>query len=342
MGNDDILRKLVYTAKELKILKSISQIANTTDNIDVIINKIIRVILREFDIGMVFFILKEEGEIKIKNLDESRPLHPAFQELISIIGEDTINDASPILVKESKPGTRLRHFGITSFASVPLMIYTGAIGAIILMARNRSFTSTTLRLLSAIANQTASSIEHIWLKRKVSEKEKKITKLYSKLYDKEARKAIMDALTGLFNRRYFVELMDSESKKGKQLCLIMLDIDFFKSYNDTFGHVEGDHLLRNIGQLIQTKLKNVKACRYGGEEFAFILETNIEEAIKTAELFRRAVETLYPEKAKRQVTVSLGVGQRKKGENVETFTKRVDSALYKAKESGRNQVQIAK
>jgi diguanylate cyclase (GGDEF)-like protein len=222
------------------------------------------------------------------------------------------------------------------------MIYTGAIGAIILMARNRSFTSTTLRLLSAIANQTASSIEHIWLKRKVSEKEKKITKLYSKLYDKEARKAIMDALTGLFNRRYFVELMDSESKKGKQLCLIMLDIDFFKSYNDTFGHVEGDHLLRNIGQLIQTKLKNVKACRYGGEEFAFILETNIEEAIKTAEIFRRAFETFYPEKAKRQVTVSLGVGQRKKGENVEAFTKRVDSALYKAKESGRNQVQIAK
>lgn len=341
MVSDETLMKLAHSAKELKILKLINKVTQSTENFDVITRKIINVILQEFDTKIVFFVTEENGQLKVKNIDKDRPLHPEFYELVVAIAEDTVKYASPIFIRQAKSGTRASRFGIKSFASVPLMLHEGPIGAIILMARHRSFTGATLKLLSTISNQTASAIEHLWLKRAVDEKEKKITKLYSKLYTKEAKRAIVDALTGLFNKRYFVELLDSESKKGKQLSLIMFDLDFFKNYNDTFGHVEGDNLLRAAGQMIQKKCKNLKACRYGGEEFAIIVESDAEEASEVAEELRQAIEALYPKQAKRVITASFGVGQRKRGEDIEKFIKKVDSALYKAKESGRNQVQIA-
>ncbi|MCL6500996.1 MAG: GGDEF domain-containing protein, partial [Candidatus Pacearchaeota archaeon] len=156
-----------------------------------------------------------------------------------------------------------------------------------------------------------------------------------------AKRAIVDALTGLFNKRYFVELLDSEARKGKQLSLVMFDLDFFKNYNDTFGHLEGDNLLRAAGQTIQKKCRKMKACRYGGEEFAIIVEGDVSKAANVAEELRRAIESLYPKQAKRVVTASFGVGQRKRGEDIETFIKRVDDALYKSKQSGRNRVCIA-
>jgi len=341
MVNDETLMRLVHSAKELKIVKAINHITSSTENIDVIINKVVTIIMNEIGVRLVFFILEENGELVIKNLDESRPLHPDFQDLIMFIAKDTIKYCSHIHVKQSRSGTRLNRFGIQSFISVPLMLHEGPVGAIILMSQQRSFSNAAVKLLNSIANQTASAIEHIFLKKKVDEKNEKIAKLYSKLYDKEAKKAVIDALTGLFNKRYFTELMDSKAREGKQLSLIMIDLDFFKSYNDTFGHVEGDNLLRNLGQFITRNFKDLKACRYGGEEFAIIVESNIDDAISVAENLRRNVEAFYPKKAKRPVTCSIGVGQRNKGEDIESFIKRVDNALYKAKESGRNQVQIA-
>lgn len=341
MVDDKTLMRLTHSAKELKVLKAIHKITSSTQNIDVIINKIIPLILNEIDVRIVFFVIEENGELVIKNIDENRPLNPDFKDLVTFIAKDTVRYSSPIFIKQTKKGTIAQKFGIKSFLSVPLMLHEGPIGAIILMAQYRSFTNATFKLMSTIANQTASAIEHLWLKKAIDEREKKITKLYRKLYTKEAKKAIIDALTGLFNKRYFVELMDAKAKEGKSLNLIMVDLDFFKNYNDTFGHVEGDNLLKALGELITKKFKNLKACRYGGEEFAIIVESDINEAINIAEELRQHVETLYPKKAKRPVTASLGVGQRKRNESIEEFIKRVDAALYKAKESGRNQVQIA-
>ncbi len=341
MVKDETLIRLVHSAKELKVLKVISKITSSTDNLDVIINKVLNVIMNEINARIAFFVIRENEDLIIKNADEARPLHPEFQELIQFIARDTIKYSSPIVLKQSRPNTRMSRFGINSFISVPLMLHEGPIGAILVMSRFNTFPNSVVKLLNTIANQTASSIEHLFLKKAVEEKEKKITNLYSKLYDKEAKKAVVDALTGLFNKRYFVELMDSKAKEGKQLSLIMIDLDFFKHYNDTFGHVEGDNLLRNLGQFITKDFKEFKACRYGGEEFAIIVESDVDTAVNVAEEIRQNVEAFYPKKAKRQVTASLGVGQRKKGEDVESFIKRVDAALYKAKESGRNQVQIA-
>lgn len=341
MVDKKTLAKLAHSAKELKIMKAINKVVSSTDNLNVIISKVTNIIFNEIDVRIIFFVLEENGKLQIKNIDENRPFHPDFQDLVLFISQDTVKYASPILIKQTRNGSLASKFGIKSFLSVPLMLHEGPIGSIVLMARYRSFTNATLKLISAIANQVASSIEHLWLRKAVDEKEKKITKLFQKLYSKEAKRAIVDALTGLFNKRYFVELLDSEAKKGKQLSLVMFDLDFFKNYNDTFGHVEGDNLLRAAGQTIRKKCKNLKACRYGGEEFAIIVEADANEAANVAEDLREAIESLYPKQAKRVVTASFGVGQRKRGEDIETFIKRIDDALYKSKQSGRNRVTIA-
>lgn len=340
MANKEVVRKLVHTAKELRVLKAINKAVHSTDNLGVLITKVIKIINTELRVSLVFIALENKGEIEIKSpLKEN--LHPEFKEIIKIIAEDTIKNASSIFLKQTRPHTRLRKFGIRSMISAPLMSYSGPIGTIIIMAQHRNFHMITFKILKAIAVQTAVTIQHVRLKQTVDEKDKKIVKLYSKLYGKEAKRAIVDELTGLYNKRYFTTLLEKEIEKGKRISLIIIDLDFFKSYNDTYGHVEGDKLLEILGKTLQKKAKKTKACRYGGEEFALIVNSSFEEAVKLAETLRKEVEAFYPNKAKRTVTASFGVGQRKRGESKEKFVKRVDAALYKAKEMGRNTVWTA-
>ncbi len=246
---EEVIRQLVHTAKELRILKSINRIAHSTDNLDVLITKLMRIINKELRVALIFLTLQDGSNTEIKNM-ANISLHPEFEELLKVITEDTTKSASPIFLRQARPNTRLRRFNIRSMISTPLMSYSGPLGAIIIMAQYRNFQLSTLKIMNAIASQIASAVEHLLLKKEVEDKQKKIVKLYSKLYKKEAKRAVVDALTGLFNKRYFVELLDSEAKKGKQLSLVMFDLDFFKNYNDTFGHLEGDNLLRAAGKVI--------------------------------------------------------------------------------------------
>ncbi len=338
---EEAFSKFIHTTKELHILKTINKIVNSTDNIDVLASKVTRLINKELRVALVFMVFSDDEEFEIKNLDERKPLHPDFQELLKIVAEDTVKDASPIFIKQAKPHTRLEKFGIKSLISAPLMSYSGPIGSIIIMAQYRSFTTATFKILNAVAVQTAIAIQHIRLRQSVTELKEKEKKLYTKLYGKEARRAIIDQLTGLYNKRYFIEVIDKQIEKGKYPNLIFFDLDFFKSYNDTYGHVEGDKLLSNIGKIVQKKARKTKACRYGGEEFAILVNSDYNDAVRIAELLRKEIEAFYPKRAKRTVTASFGVGKKKKGEKREQFVKRVDAALYKAKHMGRNTVWTA-
>lgn len=161
----------------------------------------------------------------------------------------------------------------------------------------------------------------------------------------------MDGLTGVPNRRRFDEALLAEwnrtRRHGASLALILLDIDFFKSYNDHYGHPQGDDCLRKVAAVLAATLQRASdtLARYGGEEFAAILpETTLESAVGTAELMRRRVMGLaiphaYSEVAT-CVTVSLGVavcipdGRNAAADLVEV----ADSALYQAKHAGRNRV----
>lgn len=159
-----------------------------------------------------------------------------------------------------------------------------------------------------------------------------------------------DALTGLFNRRYLGELLNRElhrmSRKKMNMGVMMLDIDFFKQINDTFGHEAGDVYLRELGAFLKRQIRAEDfACRYGGEEFVIVLpETPPDIVLQRAEFLRREVEKLdvqFHSKSIGRKTVSIGIADYPNhGGTVDQILQASDEALYKAKTQGRNQVVV--
>ncbi len=157
------------------------------------------------------------------------------------------------------------------------------------------------------------------------------------------KQATTDALTGIFNRMKFDKSLTSEIQRAQRysspLSLILFDIDHFKQVNDTYGHLAGDTILKNLTQLIVSNLRETDIfARWGGEEFVIQTpETALDGAIKLAEKLRSKIDNhdfSEPEK----ITMSFGVTTLKKGDNTISLINRADEALYRAKEGGRNQV----
>jgi diguanylate cyclase (GGDEF)-like protein len=162
--------------------------------------------------------------------------------------------------------------------------------------------------------------------------------------------SLIDELTQLYNSRHFYVRLKEEIKRairyGHPLSILLADIDNFKKCNDTYGHLQGDEVLSKVGNIICKCLRKTDvACRYGGEEFVVILpETEISAAAKVAERIRKRIkaEIFYPGPTKADcATVSVGVAQYSSEENMEDFVKRVDKAMYVAKESGKNRISIS-
>lgn len=163
--------------------------------------------------------------------------------------------------------------------------------------------------------------------------------------------SLSDALTGIGNRRCFDDFLDREWRRAARertsLALVMCDVDFFKKYNDCYGHPAGDKVLRAVGQALGTIIRRPAdlAARYGGEEFALLLpNTPLEGAAQLAEKARLAVEALgiaHERSDHAMVTLSLGVAvmQPTPGSNPAALIQAADRALYAAKESGRNRVE---
>ena len=157
--------------------------------------------------------------------------------------------------------------------------------------------------------------------------------------------AITDKLTGLHNRANLDELLQEELNRSQRYShtfgLVLMDFDYFKRINDTYGHQVGDEALIEIAQLITKHLRSTdKAIRWGGEELIIIyLDTDQDKVLFLAEALRRKIETHVFNTAGKK-TASLGVTLYKDGDTIDTIIKRADSALYKAKESGRNRIEF--
>jgi two-component system cell cycle response regulator len=143
-------------------------------------------------------------------------------------------------------------------------------------------------------------------------------------------------------------LAEQASSRGKPLALMMLDIDFFKSINDNYGHDAGDDVLREFAVRIRKSIRGIDlACRYGGEEFVIVMpETDLHVAGMVAERLRRsiAVEPFAINKGSNSIDVTISIGlstMELKGEAVADVMKRADTALYRAKHDGRNRVVAA-
>jgi diguanylate cyclase (GGDEF)-like protein len=163
--------------------------------------------------------------------------------------------------------------------------------------------------------------------------------------------SVHDALTGLFNRRYLEESLTLEliraGRKRWPVGLIMVDIDHFKRFNDTYGHAAGDAVLVQVGSFLRAHVRESDiTCRYGGEEFVLILpEAPLKITQLRARIMQWDVQQLHLEyqgRALEAVTLSLGVaGFPEHGATMETMLEAADTALYRAKREGRNRVVVA-
>lgn len=169
------------------------------------------------------------------------------------------------------------------------------------------------------------------------------------MYSQTRYLSLTDALTGLYNRRHFNAELEREFMRSKRyggnLCIAIIDIDFFKKINDTYGHLCGDYVLKEVAYLILENFRKTDMVfRYGGEEFVVLMtETSLENSLIPLERLRKTIENnnfiFKGEKIK--VTISIGT-ETNHTESTEEFLNNADKALYQAKQSGRNQTVLFK
>jgi len=171
----------------------------------------------------------------------------------------------------------------------------------------------------------------------------------SLLYQRVQELAIIDGLTGILSRRYFLERFKEELKRSRQFkysfAFLMVDLDRFKEYNDRYGHLVGDVILKEVAKIMKDSLRQIDlVCRYGGEEFSIILtETDRVGAMFAAERIRQSIETrhirAYDEDLR--VTISVGISVfPSHGRDTHELIDKADEALYQAKQAGRNKVCV--
>lgn len=261
----------------------------------------------------------------------------ATEEVGQRIARKTFENGEPLLVGHIdrirlKPAPGERKYKTNSFLSYPLALGGRKLAVMNFTdkADGRMFEESDLELLHSIAPQMALAIDRAMLKDKAGE--------YEQL-------SVTDALTGLLNRRYLEERLTEEIKRsnrhGYPMSFMMIDVDEFKSYNDSYGHPEGDKVLKMVGHALRETLRGADvAARYGGEEFSILLpQTTSEEAFTIAERIRvRIEETDF---RNRKVTVSMGIASCSLELNsADDLIAAADKALYEAKRRGRNNVKL--
>lgn len=167
-------------------------------------------------------------------------------------------------------------------------------------------------------------------------------------YHRSMELAVTDALTGLYNRRYMTNHLDTLLQKAKQefkpVSVLIMDIDFFKNVNDTHGHDVGDDVLKSFSNRIGKSVRGIDlACRFGGEEFVVVMpDTDMAVASGVAERLRREIAehpfNVSAGALSLELTASIGVTMSVEGDNTDSVLKRADEALYQAKRDGRNRV----
>ncbi len=242
----------------------------------------------------------------------------------------------PLLVKNIEYDEHFKranrpNYQSRSFMIVPITMEQKLIGVINVADkipssnREEIFTEIDLKILCALAREVAVAIENL------------------KLYKELNYLTVTDSLTQIFNYRQFARSLEYEIQRSKRtkdpLSLIMMDIDDFKLYNDTFGHLEGDTLLKDVSTILKTQLRSTDViCRYAGDEFTVILpDTTVDGGRNSANKIKEAIEQ-YP--FKRKVTVSIGIAGYALGLTSHELVNKADKALYQAKKEGKNKISV--
>jgi len=225
----------------------------------------------------------------------------------------------------------LKELGLKSGLVVPLILRERTLGVIFLLesTAGREWSIDDTALLGSLADQLSVAIEN------------------AELHEERERQAVTDGLTGVANRRHFNETFLREFERarryGETLSLIVVDLDYLKKINDTYGHQAGDGAIKAIARVMQQSSRSIDlAARYGGEEFCLLLpNTDLEMAEQIAERLRRRISECTIE-GPGSVTASVGVASYPDhAEDADNLFQQADEALYEAKQHGRNRVCIA-
>ncbi|NIM03562.1 diguanylate cyclase [bacterium] len=339
-------------SKDLRIahrkLKDISEITKailSTMRLEEILKLVMRDIRKEFDFDQVFLYHLEQTEnrkllkciaspwaVSIKGISRYNIFVEGRPGILSL----AIKENKPYIVEDARVDSRveppiINELKLKSFAVIPIVVKNGPPGALIVSQSNlkRKITEDDFAPLLLFANQVGIAIENAKLLKYTEE----LTRL--------------DELTQVYNQREFQRRLPEDIELTRRyahfLSLAMLDIDDFKHYNDTNGHLAGDMVLKQLSQILTGNLRRTDApFRYGGEEFAVILPaTSREGALIILEKVRKEVENFPFEYREKQpggkVTVSIGIATYPiDTKNAQDLVNCADKALYRAKEKGKN------
>jgi diguanylate cyclase (GGDEF)-like protein len=250
-------------------------------------------------------------------------LRHSSQLIIQDLKNDFRFDPDTVRIQDMRP--------VSSLISSPLISHNSLLGLLRLESKKSgSFNQDDLRFLSLVADLGAVALEN------------------SLLFQKTQDLAIHDDLTSLYTRHYFISRLRDETKRcqrlDQNLSLMMVDIDFFKQYNDKFGHTAGDIVLKKLGLILKDALSafNPLICRFGGEEFLVMLSgLNKQKSLIAAEVLLRRVreEKIILRRQDTHITVSIGVASLPLDtKDEDELVQKADKAMYIAKGKGRNQV----
>lgn len=332
-----------HRAKELDALQKATTALLSTLDLDALLGQILDAALSAIpaaETGLLHLVVPETGELQVRAAqggEESRirMFKPTSVESYSarsvryrrpFLIEDVQLDGS-IGVEEDFPDMPQ----IVSLIVAPLLTEERVYGALSLgSSRKAAFTADDLRLLVSFAATATTALRN------------------AQLHAVVQQQAVTDPLTGLYNRRGFLDLAEHELLRAhrfnRPLSMILIDIDRFKEINDMHGHLMGDKILATVSANCKAELRQVDiVARYGGDEFIVLLpETTLQEALLAAERLRSRVEGLrFPHNGDAlSTTICLGVAELRSGDTLKSLIERTDQALYQAKQSGRNFVGV--
>ncbi|MCX5776453.1 MAG: sensor domain-containing diguanylate cyclase [Candidatus Firestonebacteria bacterium] len=340
------IRGLQHMYKEFKEINRVTEALRSTMNLDSVLDMVLKNLTRELKYERAFIFLTIEikqktvlrGEIGIGVLNEV--LRQQVFDLNGTTGiiSRTAAEMKPFIIKDAKNDHRCEQqlvelLNLNEFSAIPLIARNNVLGVLVVVAdgfTKKEISEEDLTLLEIFANQSAIAIQN------------------ARFFEIIERLSFTDELTGLYNHRYFQEKLREQFIISRENCnmisMIYFDIDDFKYYNDTFGHLMGDNILNTIGVMLLSMFdEGTCAARYGGEEFAIILTGKTKaETFELAERLRKTVETYefeYKKEIKtKTLTISLGISSSMTDDIKEPsdLIDIADNRLYTAKKSGKN------
>ena len=323
-------------ARQLQAINAIAQQTTAVLDLEELLGKVCQLIQDAFRVSHVSLFLREDHDLVLRahhgTLTPCIPeggRFPATTEPWASILDDNRTSMEKNLYGA---GGNTKFFAETaSRMCIPLVSFGQTLGVLALDSdKADAFRDGDQQSLESVADICATAIQN------------------AHYVDRVKQLAYLDGLTGIFNRRFFemriMEEIERARRYGTGMAVIMADIDSFKRLNDEFGHVLGDEVLRQVSSVFHQQLRKVDVvCRYGGEEFGILLtQVNAQQALLVAEKLRKAIAHWQFPGVPRTVTISAGTSAfPEHGKTRDALVKAADSALYVAKQAGRNKVCLA-